>query len=272
MTERITVAGDVGEVGLTLEDRGDGRPFLLLHGGAGPASMVGFATRLADSQQARTLAPIHPGFAGTERPDGLDTITGLARVYSHLLDQLALDDLVVVGNSIGGWIAAELALLRPHGLSHLILMDAVGIDVPGHPVSDVSGMAVPEIMQLSFHDPQPFLRNPASLSLEEQAVLAANQAALQTYAPTMTDHTLSSRLAALFLPTLVLWGDSDGIVGVEYGRAYAEAIPGARFLVLPETGHMPQLETPNKAVEAIRIELETAGIHATEAAAPGEPA
>jgi pimeloyl-ACP methyl ester carboxylesterase len=217
--------------------------------------MVGFAIRLADSQHARTLAPIHPGFAGTVRPDGLDSIASLAGVYARLLDQLALDDLVLVGNSIGGWIAAELALLHPHGLSHLILVDAVGIDVPGHPVTDVSGMAVPQIMQLSFHDPQPFLRNPAALSAEEQAVLAANQTALQTYAPTMTDHTLSSRLATLALPTLVLWGDSDGIVGVEYGRAYAEAIPGARFLVLPETGHMPQLETPEQTIEAIRAEL-----------------
>jgi pimeloyl-ACP methyl ester carboxylesterase len=202
------------------------------------------------------------------RPEGLDSIASLAGVYARLLDQLALDDLVVVGNSIGGWIAAELALLRPHGLSHLILVDAVGIDVPGHPVTDVSGMAVPEIMRLSFHDPRPFLRDPASLSVEEQAVLTANHAALQTYAQTMTDHTLSSRLATLALPTLVLWGDSDGIVGVEYGRAYAEAIPGARFLVLPDTGHMPQLETPEQAIEAIRTDLKTAGIDNTEARDP----
>ncbi len=67
MTERRTVAGDFGEVALTFEDRGQGRSFLLLHGGAGPASMAGFAARLADSLRARTLTPIHPGFAGSER-------------------------------------------------------------------------------------------------------------------------------------------------------------------------------------------------------------
>ncbi len=162
----------------------------------------------------------------------------------------------MVGNSIGGWIAAELALLQPRGLRHLILIDAVGIDVTGHPVTDVSAMAVPEIMQLSFHDAQPFLRDPASLFAEEQAALAANQTALRIYAPAMTDPTLASRLATLDLPTLVLWGDSDGIVGVEYGRAYAEAIPGARFVVLKDSGHMPQLETPGQVVDVIRKELD----------------
>jgi pimeloyl-ACP methyl ester carboxylesterase len=257
MTEQRIVTGDFGEVALTLEDRGDGRPFLLLHGGAGPASMAGLATRLADSYQARTLAPIHPGFARTERPEGLNSIATLADLYARLLDELALEDLVVVGNSIGGWIAAELALLRPRSLSHLVLIDAVGIDVPGHPVTDVSAMAVPQIMQLSFRDPQPFLRDPASLSADEQAALAANQAALQIYAPTMTDGTLTSRLVSLVPPTLVLWGDSDGIVGVDYGRAYAQAIPGAHLVVLPDTGHMPQLETPDQVIEVIRTELKS---------------
>jgi pimeloyl-ACP methyl ester carboxylesterase len=266
MTERRTVAGDFGEVALTFEDRGQGRSFLLLHGGAGPASMAGFAARLADSLRARTLTPIHPGFAGSERPDGVNSIASLADVYARLLEELALDDLVVVGNSIGGWIAVELALLRPHGLRHLILIDAVGIDVPGQPVTDVSTMAVPQIMQLSFHDPEPFLRDPASLSTEERAVLGANQAALQIYAPMMTNAALAARLAALDLRTLVLWGESDGIAGVEYGRAYAEAIPGARFVVLPDTGHMPQVETPVQVIEAIQTELD---IDATESKSGG---
>jgi pimeloyl-ACP methyl ester carboxylesterase len=71
----------------------------------------------------------------------------------------------------------------------------------------------------------------------------------------MTDPSLASRLAGLDLPTVVLWGDSDGIVGVEYGRAYAEAIAVARFVVLTDTGHMPQLETPDRVIEVMRKEL-----------------
>ena len=216
---------------------------------------AGPATRLAESVPARSLAPTHPGFALTDRPEELASIADLARLYAALLERLVLEDVTVVGNSIGGWIAAELALLQPRALSRLILIDAVGIDVSGHPVTDVAGLSVPEIMKLSFHDPAPFLRDPSTLSAEQQAALVANQRALAAYAPSMTDSTLAKRLGALAIPTCVLWGRSDGIVDVEYGRAYAEAIRGARFEVLEGTGHMPQLETPDLVIEAIAAEL-----------------
>ena len=217
--------------------------------------MRAFAARLAQSYPARTVAPVHPGFALTDRPEELASIAGLARLYASLLEQLALEDVAVVGNSIGGWIAAELALLRPRSLSQLILIDAVGIDVPGHPVTDVAGLRVPEIMKLSFHDPAPFLRDPSTLSPEEQAALAANQRALAAYAPAMTDPHSRLRLQALEIPTTVLWGRSDGIVDVDYGRAYADAIHDARFHVLDDTGHMPQLETPDRVIDVIASEL-----------------
>src|SRR5579862_1310384 len=210
---------EFGEVSLHVDEHGEGDPVLLLHGGAGPASMSRFASLLAESRPARVLAPIHPGFALTERPDDLRGIAGLARLYATFLDNLALADVTVIGNSIGGWIAAELGLLRTPSVTRLVLIDAVGLDVTGHPVTDVAGMSVPEIMQLSFHDPTPFLRDPVNLSGDERATLAANQAALAVYASKMTDPTLALRLNELRLPTLVLWGADDGIVDAEYGRA-----------------------------------------------------
>jgi pimeloyl-ACP methyl ester carboxylesterase len=254
MAEHIVAlsTGD-GQTSLTVDDTGRGRPFVLLHGGAGPASMRPLAARLAE-HAVRVLAPTHPGFAATDRPEGLASVAGLARLYARLLEQLALEDVVVIGNSIGGWVAAELALLEPPGLGHLILIDAVGIDVPGHPVADVAGLSVPEIMKLSFHDPAPFLRDPSTQSADEQATLASNQRALSVYAPSMTDPTLTARLEALDVPTLVLWGRSDGIVDLEYGRAYANAIRRARFRALDDTGHMPQLETPDLVTEVVFAE------------------
>jgi pimeloyl-ACP methyl ester carboxylesterase len=95
------------------------------------------------------------------------------------------------------------------------------------------------------------VRDPAGLSETERAALANNRAALAAYAPQMTDRTLATRLAGLQVPVLVVWGESDGIVDVNYGRAYAEAIPGARFEVLPNTGHVPQLETPEQLLSVI---------------------
>jgi pimeloyl-ACP methyl ester carboxylesterase len=213
--------------------------------------MQPFAALLAEHHGARVLAPTHPGFGLTDRPAGLDDVPGLARLYAAYLAELSLEDVTVIGNSVGGWIAAELGLLAPARLRRVVLVDAVGLDVVDHPVADVSGLKAPEIMALSFHDPKPFLRDPASLSETERAALANNQAALAAYAPQMTDPSLAARLAKLQVPALVVWGASDGIVGVDYGRAYAEAIPGARFEVLPATGHVPQLEAPQQLMSVL---------------------
>jgi pimeloyl-ACP methyl ester carboxylesterase len=109
-----------------------------------------------------------------------------------------------------------------------------------------------EVFARSFHNPEPFRVDPATLPPAAQAIAAGNRAAIAAYAgASMTDPTLADRLATLRIPALVLWGDSDGIVDADYGRAYAAAIPMARFHVLPETGHSPQLETPGQVIQAI---------------------
>ncbi|KOU53100.1 alpha/beta fold hydrolase [Streptomyces sp. WM6378] len=242
----------IGPVRISLADYGSGQPFLLLHGGAGPQSVTGFAEKFAAAHQVRVLVPTHPGFGGTERPEQLDSVTGLATLYQELLDQLDLADVTVVGNSIGGWITAEIALLKSPRVSGIVLIDAVGIEVPGHPVADFFSLTMDEIFRLSFHHPEKFLIDPATLPPAAQAIAAGNRAAIATYAGSaMADPTLLMRLGTLEIPTLVLWGESDGIVDAEYGRAYAAAIPMARFRLLPETGHSPQLETPDLVVHAI---------------------
>ena len=247
----VDLAG-VGPVELTVAEFGSGQPFLLLHGGAGPQSVTGFAEKFAAAHQVRVLAPTHPGFGGTERPEGLDSIAGLAALHQALLDQLDLTDVTVIGNSIGGWITAEVALLKSPRVSGIVLVDAVGIEVPGHPVADFFSLTMDQVFKLSFHNPEPFRIDPATLPPAAQAIAAGNRAAIAVYAgAAMTDPTLAGRLGSLEVPTLVLWGESDGIVDTDYGRAYAAAIPLARFQLLPGTGHSPQLETPDQVIHAI---------------------
>jgi pimeloyl-ACP methyl ester carboxylesterase len=251
-TKTINVAG-IGSVGLTVEERGEGRPYLLLHGGAGPQSVAGFAQLLAEKGHNRVLTPTHPGFGGTPRPEELDSVAKLAALYSSLLDELGLEDVTVIGNSVGGWIAAEMALLDTARISGMVLLDAVGIEVDGHPVAEVSGLSVPEIQALSFHDSTLFRVDPATIPDAQKAIMAANGAALAVYAgsPAMADSTLIGRLGGITIPTLVLWGDSDQIVEPAYGQAYAAAIHGARFELLRATGHMPQMETPDLVLQRI---------------------
>ena len=250
MSDPTTVPVDTdafGRVAVTLQERGTGRPVLMLHGGAGPQSVREFAGRLAADQPMRVLAPTHPGFDGTPRPDRLTTIGGLASVYTALLDALDLDDVLVVGNSIGGWIAAETALLGSGRVSGYVLVDAVGIEVPDHPVVDFFGLSFPEIADRSYHDPDAFRIDPSALPPAAQAAMAGNRAALELYGgePSMADPGLRARLVGIHAPTLVVWGDSDRIADADYGRAYAAAIPGASFELLPRTGHLPQLESPD---------------------------
>jgi pimeloyl-ACP methyl ester carboxylesterase len=240
------------DVALTVDQQGAGQPVLLLHGGGGPQSVSAFAQLLASSRPARVITPVHPGFGGTPRPDTLSTVGGLADLYARLLDALDLRDVIVVGNSVGGWIAAELALRAPDRIATVVLVDAAGLEVPGHPVADIFPLTPAELSRLSFYDPDAFRIDPAAMTDEQRRVQAGNRAALAVYAgESMSDPGLQARLAGLSRPVLVVWGEADQIVDLDYGRAYAAAIPAAQFRVLPEAGHLPQLEAPAALVEAV---------------------
>lgn len=248
-TTSIDVTTAAGPVALTVDDLDRTRPFLLLHGGAGRSSMTGFAGLLAERTHSRVLVPTHPGFGGSERAETLASTRDLAGAYVGLLDELDLTDVTVIGNSFGGWVAAEMALLASPRVSGAVLVDAIGIEVADHPVTDVRGLTPAEITALSFHDPGAAPVRPAGAS----AGPSPDVLALLSYAgPAMRDPTLQARLNDLDLPVHVVWGASDGIVSPDYGRAYAAAIPGAAFTLLADAGHLPQLEAPEQLLGALR--------------------
>ena len=176
----------------------------------------------------------------------------MAALYVALLDALDVTGVSVVGNSIGGWITAEVALLHSPRVSRVILIDAVGIEVADHPVTDFFSLTLDQMSELSFHDPDTFRIDPSKLPPTAQAALPGNRASLAVYAgTTMNDPTLAARLAAVTAPVLVLWGEADRVADVDYGRAYAAALPTARFQLLTGTGHLPQVETPQQVLDAI---------------------
>jgi pimeloyl-ACP methyl ester carboxylesterase len=130
-------------------------------------------------------------------------------------------NVTVIGNSIGGWIAAELAQLDSPRVTGAILIDAVGIEVDGHPVTDVSGLSQQEIMALSFHDPGRFAPDPGAPRPAPDMV-KANMAALAAYGGrSMTDPGLAGRLGQLDLPAQLIWGEADRIATPDHGRGPA---------------------------------------------------
>ena len=254
-TRTLNVAG-IGPVELNVEGRGDGQPFLLLHGGAGPHQ----------SQRWRNCSPrphprghAHPPrLGGTRRPDGLNSVAGLGALYKELVDDLGLEDVTVVGNSVGGWVAAEIgptASLAAHQ-SALVLLDAVGLDVEGQPGRRC-------LRSIRARDPGPLVPRPDALPCrsathprrpERPSVARPTAAAFAVYAgsPAMADPTLRGRLGGIAIPALVLWARAIEIVEPPYGAGLRRRpSPGARSEVLPATGHMPQMETPDLVLQTI---------------------
>lgn len=228
----------------TLLDLDRTRTFLLLHGGGGVPTMAGFAHLLAERAHARVLLPTHPGFGGTPKPAGLTGVTGLARTYVDLLDRLDLTGVTVIGNSFGGWVAAEIALLGSPRVSSAVIANGIGVEVDGHPVTDVRGLSPAELRNLSWHDPSEAPRQTAGPGPDVQALIGYT-------GPAMADPTLAERLGQTPVPVHVVWGESDGIVSPEYGKAFAAAIPRSTFTLLPHTGHLPQVESPEALLDAV---------------------
>ncbi|MDX8033380.1 alpha/beta hydrolase [Lentzea sp. BCCO 10_0856] len=218
--------------------------YLLLHGGGGAPTMTAFADLLAERTHSQVLAPTHPGFGGTPK-DGLTSVADLAQHYVALLDQLELTNVTVLGNSFGGWLAAEIALLASPRVSSVVIVNGIGVEVDGHPMTDISGFSLAEIRALSWHDPA--LAPPTTATGPSPDV----QALISYTGPSMSDPTLLERLGDVRVPVHVLWGESDGIVDSGYGKAYAAAIPSATFTLLPRTGHLPQVETPEVLLTAL---------------------
>ncbi|NEN05746.1 alpha/beta hydrolase [Diaminobutyricibacter tongyongensis] len=243
----IDITTEAGTAEVTYAEFGQGRPVVILHGGAGPQSVTAFAELFAARGDSRVIVPTHPGFAGTPRPDHLDSIRALAELYATMIDELDLTDVLLIGNSIGGWIAAELALIAGPRLSALILVDAAGLDVDGHPIADFFSLTMDQLADLSYFEPGAYRIDVDALPAPVKSAMAGNRAALLAYAGTsMADPTLRMRIAGIRIPTLVVWGQADRVVDPAHARAYATGIPGAALDLIDNAGHLPQLETPER--------------------------
>lgn len=239
----ISIAG----IELELVEHGQGAPLLYLHGGAGIASDVGFIDLLA--KERRVIAPSHPGFGRSSLPDWLDSMDDIAHIYLELLDRLGVTRTDLVGFSIGGWIAAELATIVPERVDGLVLIGPVGVKT-GSPdkldIPDVFAMPREKLDRLRFHDPAKNATDLASMPDDELRIVARNSEtlALLTWEPYMHNPKLKHRLHRVDVPALLLRGASDGIVSAEYLERYAALIPKARIETIAAAGHLPQVEQP----------------------------
>lgn len=244
---------NVSGIDLEVVERGSGRPILLLHGAGGPRGNAPFMDLL--DRHGRVVAPSHPGFGGTPLPDWVNGVDDLAYLYLDLLEQLDWHDVTLIGMSMGGWTAAEIATKCCHRLARLILVDPVGIKVGDREtrdLPDIYALHPDEVNKLMMYDPAK-AADYSKLSDDELLTVARNReaAVLYLWEPYMHNPQLLRRLHRIARPTLVLRGESDGLVSDPYARAYAAAIPGAVYDIIPKAGHSPQNENPEAFVERV---------------------
>ncbi len=241
--DRMTVRG----MELEVARRGAGRAVLLLHGMQTCDPRARFFQLLAE--RTEVIAPSHPGFGGSPRPDGFETIYDLTRLYLDVLEALPHDRVTLVGFSFGGWLAAEVAAACCHRIDRLVLVDPFGIklgDRETADILDVFNTAPDEVQRRAWHDPARWSPDYDAMTDAELTARARNWDALSLYGwhPYMYNPRLAFWLRRIAAPTLVLWGASDGIVTPAYGRAYAGLIPRARFAAIAQAGHHPEIEQP----------------------------
>src|SRR5437899_11615194 len=221
--------------------RGKGRPVLFLHPHIGLHGSERFIDLLA--RHVQVIAPSHPGFGHSELPRGMASVDDMSYFYLDLIEHLDLRDLVVVGASFGGWIAAEIASKTCERLSRLVLIGAVGAKFGERDKSDLLDIfATPRSRweELSFRDPSVWLRDYESLPEEELTAMARNREATALFAwnPYMYDPKLRARLHRIRIPTLLLGGAHDGLARPPDGMNFCAAVPGANFEATPEAGHV----------------------------------
>jgi pimeloyl-ACP methyl ester carboxylesterase len=236
---------------------GKGPPLIFLHGASGHVGWLPFLDRL--SQSFDVLAPEHPGFGSSDDPPWLDRTSDLACFHLDLIDALKLDRVHLMGTSLGGWTAAELAIRNTSKLASLTLVCAVGILADGIPMDDIFRMSAEENARRFYFDPERVKRRLDALATADVHVAAKNRSTVVRLGyPRFLSPDFGKWLHRIDVPTLLIWGENDGLVPPRFGHAYRELIPNAELVVIPRAGHAPFEEQPDAfldAFEAFQISL-----------------
>lgn len=249
--DMIEIAG----VRLEIERCGQGRPLLLLYGEEAFELEAPFVDELARDYEV--IVPSPPGFGGSDRPDWITRPGDIAYLYLDLLEKFRLEQVAVLGFSLGGWIAAEMAVRDDSFFSRLVLVDPYGIKVGGPLDRDIQDQWLlhpDKVMALKWFDPARGKRDFSSMSEERLTTIARNLESFARFCwePYMHNPKLKHRLHRIKVPTLLIWGENDGIVTPKYGAAYRDLIPGAKMTTIQKAGHLPHIEQPDAFMKELR--------------------
>jgi len=246
----------VGGTALFLLKAGSGAPCVFLHDIEGHEGWLSIHDALAET--ATVLAPSHPGFGHTPAAEWITSVQHQAVFYNWFLQQAGLQNVDLVGVGLGGWIAAEMAVMDTSRLHHLVLVGAAGLRPRDGDLLDIFLLPWRQVIERGFLNPHG--------SAEYERIYSANpiqefggireagrtMTMRMCFKPYMHNPSLEGMLPKITTPTLVVWGDGDDIIPVQCGRQYAERIPDAELRVVKECGHFVHLEQPEQLATLLR--------------------
>jgi pimeloyl-ACP methyl ester carboxylesterase len=232
---------------------GQGPPVVYLHGGG---SWHGFEWARDWLDRFHVILPYHPGYGESADDPDVCSIDDLVAHYTRLFEMLGLQRFHLVGASLGGWLAARIALTLSGRVERLVLVAPSGLLVAAHPAPDFAGVPSAELPGLFASDPafvarfwpaQPDARLTGLLARE-----AATTARLMQELP-VADRKLRRRLPRLAVPTLVLWGERDRVLSAELAREWMRVLPDARAQIVAGGGHLLLDEFPQARAAAAQF-------------------
>lgn len=231
---------------------GSGEPLLFLHGASGAPAILPFMEELA--QRFEVLVPEHPGYGLSDEPGWLDNIHDVAYFYLDFLEHLNLNQVMLVGNSLGGWIAMEMAVRDTSRIKALVLVSPAGISAPGVRPADTFLMSPEDLAGHLFHDPrlaEARLAEPVTPEAIDIALKNRHSTARLAWEPRFHDPHLPKWLHRIDIPVQIIWGEQDRILPVAFLETFKKLLPRAAIAVIRNAGHLPHVEKPQESCDLV---------------------
>lgn len=236
---------------------GAGPDLVFLHGAGGVTADDPLLAELAKTH--RVIAPLVPGYGDSEEAPEIRDMLDFTLHTWDVIEALGLEDPILVGHSMGGMIAAEMAAVQPNDVSRLALIAPAGLWDDDHPIADLFSLLPYEMPAMLFHDAA------AGAAMLTAGRNVTDPGFLQAYLVTnarqlgmagrilfpIPERGLAQRLYRIKAKTVVVWGDSDRLIPPTYAHGFKKGIAGAELVSIPEAGHMVVLEQPKAVAEAV---------------------
>jgi pimeloyl-ACP methyl ester carboxylesterase len=234
---------------------GSGAPLLYLHGFEQHPGDASFLNKLARNREVR--APEHPGFGESAGFEENYDVIDVALHYRHLIESWKNGPVDVMGHSLGGMFAAELAAISPHLVRKLVLVDAYGLWLDDRPLPDPFALSPKDLEGAKWCDPAKApIPEPSAFDAngnrDALAIFRAQNLGTATkFMWPIPDRGLSRRLPYVKAPTLIVHGEADGLIPPGYAEAFARSIHEARFAMIRKAGHLPMIEAEDQFVSTV---------------------